>query len=202
MDAKTTQKIEAAVVNLVGKGGQGVLVPGGFILTAAHCLEFNCEGGMVLAGDYFIEEVKTSLGKIKAAPAAIEPISDIAVLGALDNQTFGREADAFENFCRRVKPLMVSRRKLPREFRVYVYTHERTLIEGVARRVGDDAVLFITTRAQIHGGTSGGPIVDEAGEIVGIASNFSDGDSCGTAPRPHLALPAWVCRKILSRDDF
>jgi hypothetical protein len=37
-----------ATVRLKGRGGQGVLVTGGFILTAAHCMELSLDGGLGL----------------------------------------------------------------------------------------------------------------------------------------------------------
>ena len=34
-----------ATVTLLGKGRQGVLVSSNLIITAAHCINFSCEGG-------------------------------------------------------------------------------------------------------------------------------------------------------------
>ena len=85
-----------ATVTLLGRGGQGVLVSGNLIITAAHCIDFKCEGQMVL-GDYFIEEIKTTQGKLKVAPLAVEPVSDVAVLGSLDDQEFSEEADFLQS---------------------------------------------------------------------------------------------------------
>jgi V8-like Glu-specific endopeptidase len=77
--------VAKATVSLLGQGGQGVLVRNNLILTAAHCINFYCDGRMTL-GDYFIEEIKTSEGrKLKVTPYAVEPVSDIVVLGSLDN---------------------------------------------------------------------------------------------------------------------
>lgn len=50
-----------ATVRLLGKGGQGVLVPGKLILTAAHCVTWDADGGMVL-GDHYIEDITTANG--------------------------------------------------------------------------------------------------------------------------------------------
>jgi len=40
--------VAKATVTLLRKGGQGVLVSSNLILTAAHCINYECEGGMVL----------------------------------------------------------------------------------------------------------------------------------------------------------
>lgn len=53
---------------------------------------------MVL-GDYFIEEIETLHGKLKVGPLAVEPVQDIAVLVALDDQVFYKEVDMFNEFC-------------------------------------------------------------------------------------------------------
>src|SRR5262245_38143525 len=47
----TLAQVQLATVQIQKKGGRGVLVPGGFVLTAAHCVEWSPEGGMVL-GDF------------------------------------------------------------------------------------------------------------------------------------------------------
>jgi hypothetical protein len=68
----------------------------------------------------------------------------------------------------------------------------------------------VTAAEQIEGGTSGGPIINAAGELVGIVSVFSydenatkvQGQGCtGSASCPHLALPVWVMRLISSQED-
>ena len=80
VDAFVKAKVAKATVRLTRSGGQGVLVCGNVILTAAHCIGFNLEGGMVL-GDFYIEDIETAQGMLKVGPLAVEPISDIAVLG-------------------------------------------------------------------------------------------------------------------------
>ncbi len=80
------QRIAAATVRLPELGGQGVLIPGGFILTAAHCIEWTETGAMVL-GDYFFHKVETSDGKeFRGAVCAVEPVADIAVITEPDGQ--------------------------------------------------------------------------------------------------------------------
>src|SRR5262245_34683166 len=91
-------RVEKATVRVKESGGQGVLVPGGFSLTAAHCIKWNGDGAMVL-GDYFVEPIETKSGEtLRVSPIAVEPISDIAVLGALDSQEFGKDVDAFDQW--------------------------------------------------------------------------------------------------------
>lgn len=39
--------VARATVKLLAKGGQGVFVKNGYVITAAHCLEYNWEGGII-----------------------------------------------------------------------------------------------------------------------------------------------------------
>jgi len=198
--------VAEATVTLLKKGGQGVLVDGDLIITAAHCIDFRCEGEMVL-GDHFIERIKTGQRELKAAPRAVEPVSDLAVLGSLDGQQFSKEAEDFEEFCEHTKPVRLCRSDfaLFRKFRVHIHTHFGKWLTGSAMQCGEDAqALAIEADEKIEGGTSGGPIINDSGELVGIVSNSTDqpGMQCkfeGLAPRPHLALPVWVCRRIFDR---
>jgi hypothetical protein len=63
------KEISDATVKILKKEGQGALVGGGLILTAAHCIDFECPGGMAL-GDYYIENIRTIHGQLKVAPLA------------------------------------------------------------------------------------------------------------------------------------
>jgi hypothetical protein len=66
-------KLIHAVVQIPSVIGRGVLV-GEIILTAAHCINWSTEGGMVM-GDYFVEEIETWDGKrLKVRPLAVEPV--------------------------------------------------------------------------------------------------------------------------------
>ena len=77
------EKVKAATVQLA-KGGQGVLVPGELIVTAAHVIGWSAEGWMALGG-YYIEEVKVADGStLTIQTLAVEPVVDIAILGEPD----------------------------------------------------------------------------------------------------------------------
>lgn len=192
--------VAKATVTITKKGGRGVLVPGGLILTAAHCITFNIDGDMTLGG-FYIEDIEGDDGRMfKVRPLAVEPMADIAVLGALDDQAFDREMTRpFEDFCQGTKPVRVSRKEFRflEEFPVIIYTHKRAWIAGMGSQAEPEAsMLFIKTSEPVEGGTSGSPVISEAGELVALVST---GTCEVTGPRPRTALPVWVRREIEGR---
>ena len=171
-------EVEQAIVTLPkrrGRGGRGrgVLVAGGLVLTAAHCIKFDTKGGMVL-GEWPPEEIETAAGRrLKVTPLAVEPVCDIAALGAIDYQEFSDEAKAFEEFCEETKPVAVSQVPIAPsvEFPVYVWALERRWVRAVAVHPEDEPnepapTLSVTAPEQIRHGASGGPIINESGEIT------------------------------------
>lgn len=200
----TKDEVDKATVTLTKKGGRGVLVNDNIILTAAHCVDFSCEGAMVL-GDYFIEDIETCSGKLKACPLAVEPVNDIAALCSLDSQEFYDESSKFEEFCENTKPVPLFLKETERfkEFRVHLRTAKGLWVSGKAQRCGDrgSPVFWIDTDESIERGASGGPIINGRGQLVGIVSvSGGPGEGpfkSGQFPRPHLALPVWVSRRIL-----
>jgi S1-C subfamily serine protease len=195
--------IAQACVTVVKQGGRGVLVAGGLVLTAAHCVAYTTERPMVL-GDTFRADLQTSHGPIQAAIYAVEPVANIAALGALADQNRLQEFIAFEQWCEQTPPVSVCFELLPvlQSFPIYIYTHKGTWNPGTAQIVREDAqTLVVETSAPIEAGTSGSPIVTARGELVAIVSisNNATGDqggSDGVHPRPPLALPGWVMRRI------
>ena len=197
------EHVESATVTLLKKGGQGILVPGNLIITAAHCIDFSCEGEMAM-GEYFIEEIQTIKGKLKVTPLAVEPVSDIAVLGALDAQEAPKELRDFEMFCEQTKAIPICQREfqLFKKMNVHVYTHNKTWIKGSAMQCQKEAELIsVEFGEQVEPGTSGSPIINSSGELVGIVSNTTilnrEGEkSIGMSPRPHRAVPVWIINRI------
>lgn len=52
---------------------------------------------------------------------------------------------------------------------------------------------------RIEGGTSGGPVVDDAGRLVGVVSHAAETSGAtqpGMIPVARLALPRWILEQI------
>ena len=221
--------VERAVVQLLKLGGRGVLVPGGYILTAAHCVDWDHSGGMVL-GEYYHEKVKTADGQtLVLSVLAVEPVADIAVLGEPDNQEFYDEAEAFEQFTKLTRPVPLFRDKMKPFDRhrqpspgaysvsVRVLNQDRSWLKATAQVTShDDPTVCLDADQFIDGGASGGPIVTADGKLVAIVSNcgrtvgstplngvkrgFRQFQFVGNAPRPLTALPVWMSSAIKRVD--
>ena len=156
-------------------------------------------------GDPFIERIVTHGGReLFVMPLAVEPIADIAVLGISDSQTFAAEEEALEDFCAQTAPVALSTadREVFESFAVHIRTHDGGWIQGLAQQTCPEAHLFwVNANQQVKGGTSGGPVLDDEGQLVGLVSHFSEAASDGRLsngpiPRPHLTVPPWLLLRI------
>jgi CBS domain-containing protein len=159
---------------------------------------------MVL-GDRFVETVRHGDVECRGTPIVVEACSDIAVLdmAELASENTGRyerEWDAWDALRATIEPVpfCVAEFEEGKPFRVHIRSHMGKWIDAVAtlHRAGHH-VVSIKAERQVEGGTSGGPVVNDAGELIGVVSNFSIGDDCtGMVYRPHLSLPGWFLREI------
>jgi Trypsin-like peptidase domain len=178
---------------------QGVLVPGGFIFTAAHCINWEVTDAAMALGDRYIEKIRARNGSVyKVGPCAVEPVLDIAALAALDGQVFFHECEAFERFCEETEPVPLSTDNfqdgVPVPIRVL--THTGAWVSGRASRYGYGWLLagniWVEFDASIQGGTSGSPVIDDNGLLVGVISPRAEWTiNIRTGSYPDLT---WLCR--------
>lgn len=207
---KTTER---AHVGMPGLGGQGTLIPGRMILTACRCIEWSGEGYQTVR-NVRIEKVGAHCGTLSAVLVAAEPVTDVAVLGEPDGQTFYEEWQAFDEFCESTEAIPLAPENYTGEGKtpVWVYALGGEWIEGVvdfgeAKVYGNPHQVWLRTKGEIRSGSAGGPILNAKGEIVAVVSTFGRVDTDdqlvlkedgfeGLNPRPSLCLPAFVLHRI------
>lgn len=199
LPAKISTQVAAATVRIRAPRsglGQAVMIDRGFFLTAAHCVR-NVRYAALALGDHQHCTLITPEGKLTASLSAVEPIADIAVLSCPDHQDFYDEAARYDLFLEQNRGLGLMR-DVPRsgeEFPIWVRTHNNGWIDGTAQYIGG-ASFRTKTRVEIEGGTSGGPILNQNGEVVGVVSNSSSTASAGYYSALQglacRALPAWI----------
>ena len=192
-----------------GNTGQGFIVHGGYILTAAHCVPWSGQGQMPLRfGYYFLVNMITADGqRLTGQVVAVEPVSDIAVIASPDNQTFPKEAEAFDLFAQSVNPLPLSSKEFPfgQPFQIHILTHTGDWLSGEASQWAENAPTLVTeTDPAIEGGTSGSAVLSDTGEVLAVVStvgNSGDGSAgIGSNARPCQSLPVWVWRGIKAAE--
>jgi Trypsin-like peptidase domain len=199
MTATETKRGVNATVHIDGLGCQGMLVPGGLILTATHCIQWTGEGRMALGTEY-LERVTTPRGaRFRVQALAADALSDLAVLGTVDDQALPDDADAFEQWWEATPavPLATTVPRYRRPLPVQILSHKRKWIKAKITRFAPPLHLrgkmFLEAEEEIEGGTSGSPVVDSSGRLVGIVSNPA------SLPIVQLALPRWVLMRIRDR---
>jgi hypothetical protein len=186
------KQIEAATFAIESNGRKGrcVLIEGGLIVTAAHVIGWDSDT-MATMTERCLFKIKTSGGTVSANLLVIEPISDVAVLGCPDRQTYSRESDIYDDLCERVQPVKLLAR-IPKPgvlFPVWIYECPGSWMAGEAQYCGDGSTFGVHVEGKLVPGMSGGPIVSDAGELVGVVSQGTE--RCSAAFLP-MALPQWI----------
>lgn len=203
--------VERAIVRIATRdrgAGQGVLIPGGYILTAAHCVDWDHTGGMV-TGDEYTQEITTSDGKtFLVSPRAIEPCYDIALLANTHSDVEVEAWLAFEEFCESRSPVVPSFDSMPVEDpqSIFVYSHRGFWMPGKATQYGppDHPSFLLETEQPIEGGTSGGPVIRTDGLLLGVMSTGTETGEPSPCLAPSFtgratritALPYWAVQDI------
>jgi len=204
-------RVGKAVVKFPETGGFGVLVNNHFIITAAHCVSWDCDGSIVMPGGsnyYFAQKIEIDDQAVLATPCCIEPIMDIAVLGPFDNQNASPQRNAFLAACKGIKPVKICKKEFKpfRRFKVFIFTHDKGWIEGTITQDQYESPSFmVRSEVKIEGGTSGGSVINGKGELIGIISNSAETPTNASfheavIARPNHALPSWIYKRIMQPE--
>ncbi|MCE3019058.1 MAG: hypothetical protein ACK56W_24830 [Pirellula sp.] len=176
-----SDRLKQFTVKLPELDGQGVLVRGGFIITAAHCFQWDYNDGAGMAlGDHVPVVVSTASGKqFRCGPYFVDIANDLAVLGMLDNQVFVDDCDKFETFCDENEGFDVCRTLPPpyEDFPLEVWSHEGFSFDCTGS-IWDPIARYVFMQGPVKGGTSGGPILTKSGHLLSIVSNSSNARGC------------------------
>ncbi len=199
MQNQLKKAVQLATVDIIHAGGRGILIPGELILTAAHCIKYNTDSSMTL-GFHHSELIKTRNGELRVKPVCVELISDFALLGAHDDQEEYSAASDFLYFCDRTKPIKVFQGNIDPfiEIPVHIFNHHEQWVEGfIISTQQNPTKLFLETSEAIEPGTSGSPVINDKGELLGIVSIASmnpnhEGDYSASIPFLVNVLPKWA----------
>ena len=190
--------------------GRAFLVPGGYLITAAHCVDFDLSGGIALSGR-MLQFVETSAGKrFRVQAEAIDAVSDLAVLGFPDEADFPKDCRLFQEFIDGTQPIQVEFENPLNGQMVCVFTHQETWICGRVSMFDFNPIVrtaSISTQEQIIGGTSGSAFLNEAGRAVCVVSIVSETESelsseCeGVSPLIHQCLPKYLYDTIKASQE-
>lgn len=141
--------------------GSGFFVRPGIIATNLHVVRYMLRGGVVLTTDEITEEPRWWVSEV----LAVDDVHDIALLAV---STGGNVRPPVLSMMRNEKSLAIGQK-------IYALGNPQglsgTMSEGIIssqlRTDGDSSLIQIT--APISPGSSGGPIISERGEVVGVA---------------------------------
>ncbi len=161
-------------------------------------------------GDRYFQPLKAMTGQTLIGSVAFaDPVSDVAVLRDTDDAN-DEWLEEFENFREETEPVPLCSDDFLKkhagessddggflEFRIHVFTHEDEFTTGEAS-ICHPTAKNICSKIPIKGGTSGRPIVNEHGELVGIVSQGKEGSPGLGSPQPipSLTLPVWAMKRL------
>jgi len=155
------------------------------VISAAHCWGARLPHNHV--ADYQVNRTRRLLGLLGGKQTVWtellfgDPIADIAVLGAPDDQIFPEQYFAYEQLLDAMQPLAIAdapveTRNKPGTGSMRLLSLDGTWVEGQAERRG--WCLWVRPAEITAPGMSGSPIINSAGAAIGVVVSGGPGDSC------------------------
>ena len=196
--AEIFAKVNPAVVMVIsGQSsrtylGTGIMMtPDGYLLTNAHVVAGSDNCGIILdTGDFYDCEL-----------VGIAESEDLAVLHAKDARDLPAAEFANSDLCWVGDPVYVIGNPLGAQFRC---TLTNGIISGVQRRLTMDGteMTMLQTTAAVNNGNSGGPLINDRGQVIGIVtlkwSNTSLTENTATIEGMGFAIPTVNARYVVN----
>jgi hypothetical protein len=163
------------------------------MITAGHCLPHLPPSH---TGSDYKERTFELLGPLDAQPTVsaeclfVDPIADLAVLGAPDNQGMCDENKQYEALTWAMTPLRIA--KAGEDTPAFLLSLD---LRWLACRVENIGGTLWITRAKRVGGMSGSPIIDKDGRAIGVICTGSESENIDyDGPHTQLmrSLPRWM----------
>ncbi len=185
----------------------GFLISAGLIITNSHCLPRLPQPERLGTDLVFLTITPLDAPSIKARAMVVyaDPCSDIAILSGPDREEFPLEANQYLTMLQSLTPLRINLKPLGRfeNVEVGVRTVDGSWLLGSAFIAGtagrNISVSLRPKEARIRPGTSGSPVFNDKGLVIGVVKFASETHAEFTALVLPDHVPAWVPELI--RDE-
>src|SRR5262249_29628643 len=135
----------------------------------------------------------------------VDPVADIAVLGAPDNQVYYSQAEAYGALVGEIWPFSVS--EASEGFAKLLSLDGNWFQCKIERWPADGPIWVSDQKGEIAGGMSGSPILGPDGSAVGVIvvgnSSRPAEQIFKSGPHPELTcnLPGWLLRRLVANPE-
>lgn len=182
------------------KSGQGVIVAGGFVITAAHCVPTDHWTDGLFDGEA-LSATNSRLQTVNLRPLFVDRCHDLAVLNLFD--------DSPQDWLTDIPTLPLLWHHARSSKKGFLITHDHGLVNAdfdIPRYFFSPPNMQFKAHSAINGGSSGGPCLTSKGELLAVISNTEAPNNLigyGAVVAP--SLPRWIAAAIRAaerEDDY
>lgn len=177
------------------RSGQGVIVAGGFVITAAHCVPTDHWTDGLYDGAA-LSATNSRLQTVNLRPLFVDRCHDLAVLNLFDDLPQDWLTDI------PTLPLLWSHTRASK--RGFLVTHDHGLVDAefdIPRYFFSPPHMEFKASLAINGGSSGGPCLTSKGELLAVISNTLGPDNLiGSGAVVAPSLPRWIAAAIRAAE--